>query len=159
MRGEYLIGLCLVSLLFVSACALSGVRDYDGSDKTKCSDPDGRDGYISKSTVISGSGLEGTDSCIINLSNLTLPEAGLVQNRVEKCSSTVNREGCYVEEFYCDGDNLASEVHKCPEGCKDGACASVSEASGECTDYTEKNPCLIDNRCAWGEISGCIKNG
>lgn len=156
MKGEYLISICLVSLLFISAC-------NNGSEiqeaKTKCSDSDGRDGYTSKSTVIAGSGFEGTDSCIIKAPDPMLPEKGLVQNRVEKCSSTVNRNGCYVEEFYCDGDNLASEVYQCPEGCKDGACVSVSEASGECTDYTEKISCLIDTRCAWGDVSGCIKNG
>jgi len=159
MRGEHLVGLCLVFLLSVSACTIPNASDDYGVSEVKCSDLDGREGYASKSTVISGSGLEGTDSCIINVPNMTLPEAGLVQNRVERCSSAVNREGCYVEEFYCEGDNLASEVHLCPEGCKDGACASVSESGGECKDYIEKDPCLVDNRCAWGEISGCIKNG
>ena len=156
MRGVYWTSVCLVSLLFISACSNGG--DIQEA-KTKCSDYDGREGYTSKSTAVSGSGLDGTDSCILNIPNPILPEKGLVQNRVEKCSSAVNRDKCYVEEFYCDGDNLASEVYQCPEGCKDGACVSISEASGECTDYTEKNPCLIDVRCAWGDVSGCIKNG
>jgi|GEM_PF-6615718 len=85
-------------------------------DNSTCTDSDGGKDYYEKGTVkrcfLGGECEEATDSC-------------------EQCTGLlpVSVECFAVREYYCEGNQIKSEIYKCPKNCVDGACITEEEKS------------------------------
>ena len=78
-----------------------------------CYDSDGGKDLNEKGDVV-GYGGTGEDSCWVSFNSNPELEGGYGPD----CSG----EGCYVYEYYCEGDQKKYEIIRCPNGCSEGEC-------------------------------------
>lgn len=96
----------------LSECVYPGSGDAGGGGApapSNCTDSDGGKDYYTKGRVSVGEG----DS--IGISDDWCPVAG--------------GSFKYVEEYFCEDNEISSEMYECPNGCSDGACIQSSSGA------------------------------
>lgn len=80
-----------------------------------CFDSDNGKNTNERGSIV-GYGGSGRDECWVSAD-------GINGGSTNECGEELVIAGqCYVNEWYCDGDNKANEKIKCPNGCLNGVC-------------------------------------
>jgi len=113
-----------------------------------CTDSDGGVSYYVKGSVFTPNELSKSKNDTCYIQDLEYPGRNYIG--VSSCTG----DNCYVDEWSCDSQTASStsDLFKCPNGCKDGACIRSFCGNGICEDG-EAN---IQPTCNQGQV--CTQN-
>jgi len=125
--------------------------DVDVSPASVCTDSDGGKNYYQKGT---GTGWN-TDIEKVDFFDTCYKDYWA--NLVDSCSG----DKCFLAEKYCEGKYVKTELNiKCPNGCKDGACVTVTNNKPdliiESAEFIPNNP--EQNKPFTGNVKVIVKN-
>jgi len=91
----------------------------------RCIDPDGGSNYYTAAETCAGDDCR-ADFCTIPVASCSGLGGIGCHNRTTSCSGSEN--DCYLFEYACSGSGSTrvTDIHKCPNSCKDGACIETT---------------------------------